>query len=80
MAPLNGNINQEMQFEAPKIFRNIPIEVDGEADHFVLSSSLKQTLGKYGERGFFNQKASIKKQQALHFTYIGNSVSRSMSK
>jgi hypothetical protein len=80
VAPLNGNINQEMQFEAPKISRNIPIEVDGEADHFVSSSSLKQTLEKYGERGFCNQNPSTKKQQALYFTYIGNLVSRRMSK
>ena len=67
MAPLNGNMNQEMQFEAPKIFRNIPIEVDGEADHFVSSNSLKQTLEKYGTR--CNQNP-----------YIGNLVSRRMSK
>ena len=69
-----------MEVESTKLSRNIPLDMNREAEHFVLSSSLKQTLGKYGERGFFNQKPSIKKQQALRFTYIGNSVSRSMSK
>ena len=66
---LAGNPNLEMEAERPMIALKTEKVVDKEAYHVALSSSIKHTLGRYGEKGFLTQKQSNKKKRSLCFSF-----------
>ena len=66
---LAGNPNLEVEAEKPTTTPKIVTAVEKEAYHVALSSSIKHTLGKYGERGFLNQKQSNKNKRSLRFSF-----------
>ena len=69
--PIDININQQVEVKHPTKAGNIPSELDRGVEPFM---SIKHTWGKYGERRFFNQKSSKKKQRYNSFSCQDNLV------
>ena len=63
-----------MEAENLKRTSKIPSLLDKEERNLGLSTSIKQTFGKYGERSFLNQKQTNKKQRTLKLSYAGHNV------